>query len=45
MKESKLPTYYNREKFNKSCVFIWASHVTLVLKKSTDNAGNVRDMG
>ena len=45
MKESKLPTYYNREKFNKIRVFIWASQVTLVVKNSPDNAGNVRDMG
>ena len=45
MKESKLPTYYNREKFNKIRVFIWASQVTLVVKNSPDNAGNVRHMG
>ena len=45
MKESKLPTYYTREKFNKICVFIWASQVTLVVKNPLDNEGNVRDMG
>ena len=44
MKESKLPTYYTREKFNKICVFIWASQVTLVVKNPPANAGDMGDM-
>ena len=45
MKESKLPTYYTREKFNKISVLMWASQVTLVVKNLLDNAGSVTDMG